>query len=962
MSLGNCCCPESCYIIGPDNKLKYFSDFFEVFYPTGNYEVATSAPETKWHDIWTAWEGVQYDTCDLTQPICDPDDDECEGNHGADSNYIVFQGSGSLSLIYPDAIFTGSNFSISLPSTVEPNLNYPPYDNTVNYSYTLQETTEFTAGTGGNKHTVTVNRTTTNNGVKLTVNIDGTIAYTSDSPNGITTIGTHYLIRRGGKIFYYCNKSGTTAGVCYLGDFDDVPDSPIQFTYSWQTSDNRIVRIFDPQAVTIAKPQDWWKTGDYKSYEGVIDLSNLSLSKAKQYKQDYEEVLEAESNAECGFIGSSNDVVDTISFRALSPAISVQVSGFKNSTTNIPGKMLQAEYTDTNGLTRYELDSVLNNIDGSNINGFDPDFVDITPIGTSIAASWENAYPSFKIMWRNGARVTMNYSNMARWGMRAIQGIERHVESDSMGSVDSIPDTIYFQDSPPTTIMTNSEGYYSGNTYPGAYGDSGYQIDCGGCFRSTCGVDTFTVGTGEFDENMVEIRQRIVRYHGVLAVPNFKNNRHSPFGYLNEDNTPEQTEFQVTNLYLTVEKGIVATPQIAQIPKTLNTTAQFTISLPNLVSLSITSSAPKYGTATVSGSGNSYTILYTYNNATNVLFDRFEYQVTDKYGAKSKSTITVNFGGNSSTVIPYSNISESNTSCSDYELVCKFHFNVTAGLTKEINENDEYEWEIAYNVPITLYYIHPGRRLSASDLIGKTAEYRSDLDPIDALGNRIPQWISIDKTIQDTLVANFITVGEQTCPLATDRNMFLPDVGGSVTSVVAHLAIYTNESNPYATPPINRTYQVEGASTATVICWPTVSPGCLCNNTDYDSEAAISDGCVSVVKYDGVTSGASAELNTGSGYIGSFTHEYTDIDGTHTVTKTIEIPSYVYDLDPSLYEYDSSDPVWDYSSQQLSSVTWGNSTLTEFFYIEGFTVNYDNGEQKSVSLLNNGENTGHTIT
>lgn len=948
MSFGNCCCPESCYIIRPQ-QLKYSNDFFKVFYPIGSYGIATGELKTKWHDIWPTWEGVQYDTCDLTQPICDPEDDECEGNHGAESNYIVFQGGGSLSLIYPDAIFTGNNFSISLISTVLPELNYPPYD-TVNYSYTLQETTEFTVGTRGNKHTIIARRTTTNDGIKLTVNIDGTIAYTSDSPNGITAIGTHYLIRRNNKIYYYAlganGRVSNSERLSYIGDFADVPNSPIQFTYSWQTSDNRIVRIFNPQAVTISKPQDWWKTGDYKSYEGIVDLNNLSLERAKQYKQDYEEILEAESNSECGFIGSSDDVVDTISFRALSPDISVQVTGFKSSSTNIPGKMLEAEYTDANGVTRNELDSVLNDVNGDNINGFDPDFVDITPIGTSIAASWENAYPSFKILWRNGARVTMSYSNMARWCMRAIQGIERHFDSSNY-----IPDTIYFQDSPPTTIMSNSEGYYAGNTYPGYWGDVSYDINCGGCFRSTCGVDTFDNYDGH-----------IVRYHGMFASPNFKHNRHSPFGYLNEDGTPEQTEFQLTNLSLTVEKGIIATPQIAQIEKTINNTAQFTISLSNMVSCSITTN-PKYGTATVSGSGESYTITYKYTNATDALFDRFEYQVTDIYGAKSKSTITIYFDGTltNPSVVPYSNLNEPSTSCSDYELVCKFHFSVTAGLTKEINENNEYEYKGAYGVPITLYYIHQGKRLSVSDLIGKTAEYRADLDPIDELGNRIPQWISIDKTVQDTLVANFIAVGEQTCPLATDRNMFLPDVGGSVTSVVAHLAIYTNENNPSVNPQIYRTYKT---GEKTVICWPTVMPGCLCNNTDYDSEADISDECVSILKYNVgnyVDSRHDIVLSTGSGYSGSFTHEYTDIDGNHTVRKTLDIPSYVYNYDPSMYEYSSDNPTWDYQ-KHLSSVTWGNSTLTEFFYVEGFTVNYDNGEQKSVSLLNNGENTGHTIT
>ena len=371
-----------------------------------------------------------------------------------------------------------------------------------------------------------------------------------------------------------------------------------------------------------------------------------------------------------------------------------------------------------------------------------------------------------------------------------------------------------------------------------------------------------------------------------------------------------------------------------------------------MVTLSITTN-PKYGTATISGSGESYTITYKYTNATNALFDRFEYQVTDKYGAKSKSTITVYFDGNLTytSVIPYSNLNEPATSCSDYELVCKFHFSVTAGLTKEIDENNEYKYKGTYGVPIALYYIHPGKRLSAEDLIGQSAEYRTDLDPIDELGNRIPQWISIDKTVQDTLVANFIGVGEQTCPLATDRNMFLPDVGGSVTSVVANVQVYTCE---YANNHVSYTEKMEYHP----VCWPTVTPGCPCDNTNYNPQVDTIDDCVSVLKYNqGNHKGNDQHdiiLSTGAGYSGSFLHTYTNSNGVHTITQTISLPSYIFNT----HIYDDEPEV---GHPILSTVTYGNSTLIEFFIVKSLTVNYDNGEQKTVTISANGHDTGYVI-
>ena len=94
MGLGNCCCPESCYVIRK-GQLAYSDDFFNAFSATGNYEVATSAPETKWHVLAgysSTWEGVQYNTCE-------------SGSSGVPNNYIVFTGSGSLSLIYPDYFY-----------------------------------------------------------------------------------------------------------------------------------------------------------------------------------------------------------------------------------------------------------------------------------------------------------------------------------------------------------------------------------------------------------------------------------------------------------------------------------------------------------------------------------------------------------------------------------------------------------------------------------------------------------------------------------------------------------------------------------------------------------------------------------------------------------------------------------------------------------------------------------------
>ena len=458
--MGRRCCsckPGSCELVDVAD-LSMANDFFDVFTPTGSFSV------------------------------------ECFGTSSSGYDLITFTGSATLSLTYPDAIFSRDNLAFNLGSYVSATglVDGDKITETVTFTFGNNPLTanvlevQYTQMYGSVNYVhedCTFTITYNNHLIYTRQNNEATyidsILNTSTIADILLANSIHYIIRKEGKLQYYLKVNYDTylMGVVEDADFN----APIHVAYSWSSTSSNATITFNPTEVHIWKPDNWWELAKYKNIPKRMP-SSLSSDEAHAL---YNAVAYSEVEDEGCYSPEAppekmGDSVETsnsdIYFSELSPKIAIQFSGFKSSKTYISGIPIRAGYyikvddgggsyhtewvdvLDTTIKTaitveeaRRERDEDYDDEDADDeinfdvINGLKTDIIDLDGIMGVQAASWQNAKYNYELKWHNGAVVRIKYD-----------AVEARILNGVTGG-----DKVVFQQMMPVTFMQNNEWYYS---------------------------------------------------------------------------------------------------------------------------------------------------------------------------------------------------------------------------------------------------------------------------------------------------------------------------------------------------------------------------------------------------------------------------------------------------------------------------------------------------------------------
>lgn len=728
-----CCCgANDCIVIDTGDKLQA-KDFFEVFSATGDFEVEC------WQDAWER-----------------------------DNDTITFNGSVSLNLIYPEAIFSGDNFAITFNGS-----NGVFVDN-LSVGDITTETLTFTLGSNTLEisHSSTYGSTSDSSFI---VYYNSQLLYTKTAFDvGYYNVNqsllglVNYLIRKDGKLQYYLLDSYATGlfGVTENADLTE----PIQLSYSWVCSSSDATIAFTPQFLRIWKPDRWWLLAKYRDTVKRIP-GQLSDFEAHRLYDVYANNEVEDQGCEAvdiyyddslvkHLVETNNDVL----FSEQSPKIALKFKGIKGGTTNIAGIPEYAWHNEPDGhggtITIDDLNRVYNQI-----NALTTPVVDLDGIMTDISGAWEINEWEYDYKWINGATVTFNYTPVSSQILNAVTGGTK----------------ITFQQMCPMTVMYNNEWYYPDaideSNNPTHQGFRGYNRSWG------------RGGTDEFSNP----------YATWTHAGGSQTNccRLDPFAYYYNLSNPSAgyssnaTDlFTIYNVTLELRKGIVA-PDIDinlsphgegvidfkfNKPDTNNYTPQLWRTS-HIVDVNILT-PPSHASITKTwyadsspSTGGYYKLQYVTPGGISAPTDYFIYELEDQFGAKSKGLITIHFTGDTLAEHKEKTVSpESNTEpelCNDYDTICEVTCTVPFGLS--VNSMGH---KVVTPTDICLYYVHKGtvasdgnsydgKTVKLSDLIGHEAELKTPAT-----------WTSIDGTLQDTIKVEFVNPVHE-CDLAHDYNFGL---------------------------------------------------------------------------------------------------------------------------------------------------------------------------------------------
>lgn len=747
-----CCCNDGCLLIDFADII-LVNDFAKVFTIQGDYTVTSDVDDTEY---------FSYDI-------------------------ITFSGSATLTLSRSDLIFGGDNFAITI------NNGNNLYIDNVSSGDVITELITFTLGVNTiSLEFIRIN--SSNFSCSCIVKYNNTLLYTKQDNESteldhiLNNLGlynsilnyTHYLIRKDGNIYYYFGNY--LIGVCPDANIN----APINFSYSFTSTNSNTTLSLEPQSLRIWKPDRWWKLKKYQNIPKIIPTNPSSSDANDLYNMIAYDEVEDEGcyspESPPDLVGDSVDSTNTdVVFSSLSPKIAIQFSGFKGATSDNPiilaGVPLFAWYDDPDtGEAIDALDAVYDNITAEedrveSINGLRTPIMDLDSIMTTQATAWQNAHYDYYLQWINGAEVYFDYSRASAQILNGVTG----------------GDKVTFQQMTPVTVMYNKEWYYTDriDDYNHSYhqGFRGYNASWG---RS---VEEWDSDAGE----------TVTNYYSWSHVGGSHTNlcRLDPFSYYYLYHTGGTSRYSLaTNLFaisdatLEFRRGIVApdidvnlSPHSAGVidfifnkPDTTNySTANWrTPHIVDVTTPEVLNGYPAHGSVTktwyetgainpepnrdpTSPLGGYFKLQYTTSGNITAETDQIVYELKDQFGAKSKGIITIHFTGNDTsveqTVSPITSFTDI-TACSDYDTLCEVKCTIPFGLVSATRVTP---------VTVYLHYVHDGKTCQLSDLINGANPRRATL--------KIPSpWTSIDGTLQDTLQVTFVNPVHTDCDLAHDVN------------------------------------------------------------------------------------------------------------------------------------------------------------------------------------------------
>lgn len=789
-----CCCDAGCLLVENATVL-LANDFAEIFNIQGNFTVA----------------GNDDDPDYFTNEI------------------ITFTGSANLTLSRADLIFGGDNFAITFGKLYISNREVL----IDNFSDGDQVTETLTFTIGASTITTECIRVASANpwsssSCSFTVNYNSTLLYTKQN-NGstdfdieLTNLPTshsilkykHYLIRKDENIYYYIEDY--LVGVCV----DTNINTPINFSYSFTSTNSSATIAFDPGCLEIWKPDKWWKLARYQNIPKIMPTNPSSsdandLYNAIAYDEAEDEGCESPETTPLVSLGPTL-LNKEVKFSELSPEIAIQFSGFKGGTHNIAAVPVEAYYYDSNDQEVDCLDTIYDNIAAEedrleSINGLRTPIIDLDGIMTTQAASWQGAHYTYSLKWINGAQVTLNYNAVSSQILNGVTGGNK----------------VTFQQMIPVTVMQNNEWYYTNriDEYNNSYhqGFRGYNASWGRYRREWDGSDIV-----------------LVYYSWAHVGGSYLTNkcRLDPFAYyynlyldsidsqLNRRTSSATDTFAIFDTTLEFRRGIVApdidvnlSPHgIGVIDFIFNKpdTSSFSVDnwrTPHIVNVSndnVLHYGASHGTTTTmwyetgssnpqlpserdttSSVGGYFKLQYTTVGNITAETDRLAYVLEDQFGAKSKGIITIHFTGDDTSVeksvIPATSESDGLSSCSDYDTLCEVKCKIPFAILSP---------DVVSDTTLYLHYVHDGKTCQLSDLINVSNPRHATL--------KIPTtWTSIDGTLQDTVQATFVNPVHTDCDLAHDfnfglENSFLssgePD---NLDHIIATVQLWNTSTTPY---------------------------------------------------------------------------------------------------------------------------------------------------------------------
>ena len=774
----NCCRP----VCRPDCEvpfdIKYKLDFDKLLHPSPGYAMKG---ETRYYDsVWNNDIGsMKKGNLTVVNEIEDGSDAPYEFKN------IPFQ------ISYSDTAgeFTGDNFSVNLNLSKQ-------YANdvqaqTTTESYTIQVGSDVISGVNIIKSTWVYDEDQEtyylNYERDFSISFNNKLVYYNPTdPSNNTILGTpHYIIRGEHETHYYL-------GDIHIYAFQSSPVNSISFSFSINYSDidsshseagvntDNIVTL---SKIILTKPDRILNTLSYQDYINITngeDSTFLDLSDVN--RKNFYDAEGCASPKPC--------------YQRCFPPIGIKFTGFKNSgLMTIPGDFLNIDGEDV--VMNHEF---LENLPG-NISGSETRLPDLNTIAQLYYASGSDY-----VRWRNGCKqVKLDWSE-AKKTLKAVRGDCNEIT---------------FENLKPVTVMTNLQAYYDWREFSAekSYTDSctydltENKVKCkirqgfngfNELVRESENTNVF-YNTGLFNHRLLlayyiseQNRQTmsslsLYNFHYPPPLSEFKYSVIEPFSFFGykwmSDGTWSKPEtpviktddeinlnlFTITDIKLSVFPGIIAPIIVTQ--SYYNETLKFFFprapseilgenTIPEQGSNYVKSieilSADATVEVTTGTTGDAWddSIVHILN-VTNIkseigALSTIKFRLTDIFGAKSDGVIRLETVDSSEINGEYALDRRERTTPynygvnEDYDCICELSCKMPG----------------SYGGDIKLYYVHDGKRVKLSDLIGKTATsfpFQKRYQEVDGVQLLMNQWHSWDGMEQDAIQATFVALNEDDC-------------------------------------------------------------------------------------------------------------------------------------------------------------------------------------------------------